>query len=850
MRNQNNFSYSLKNHRGQVSLLFAIVIIVGVTLIAFVINIGLFVKAKINLQNAVDAAAWSGAAVQARQLTDIGYLNWEMRNNYKEWLFKYYVLGNLSTRGVQNPGSQGNQHNVGQGNMDFTVGPNNSDDLYNIPSICMHLYGQIDLCAAYKLTGMPRLSAPGFSNLDEITSGVVDSISEQKAKDCSVRSDLNFRVAMLWTYGTGDTVSSNSIASNAPQVVANRTGAWPRAIELALRIRNLESIVNTPAAQPICANGGAPGCSLDINTLNSANKIHNERTVKAFYAAYRNLGNQDDAELKASFVLTEIPPLPLDDTDTQSLSNLFYPAPAPKYFLDLRLSIINYAIFYTMMTSRSEEASNNNEAGIDATCQMTKVALPVPGFPFGYDKNPDLLTYYAVKGEAEFVGLFNPFTKPIKLTAFASAKPFGARIGPKIFDTVSNPKHIVSRSDPNKYRSTPYIFGLNLTSNVNVLENFPIIPMVQDFWVEDENDVIGGNEDPDKIKFVIPNLVYDPEDISSGNVYGGDKIYVMDIPHQNSSQALNKGIFDIDQFTKFRDNTAAITALTANNITEAIENVRAPTLYEAKNYLIPTSHAINNVLKLDSFGQPATYLNVFAPLFGPEYLYTSAEQIKEIVKTFLTTQEPSIIKYVNSLDEVASQVRAQTSASTYSTGSTEIYTGAANIIHDGPNGITPTCNSIAGRFLYFYLGDDSSVPISPKCMAPLYDEFEDYLIDTQRVNPLVYTAKLKNKDTDLNTLRQYFTAYKPGPLSGGNLSPDGEIENPFLQGAVSYSLRNFYSTKLISLRSVIDGALTNATNASHLYSEGSQAQSVNGAGIKNILQINQVTSMPLENIYQ
>ena len=37
---------------------------------AFVINVGLFVKAKINLQNATDASAFEGAAVQARQMTD------------------------------------------------------------------------------------------------------------------------------------------------------------------------------------------------------------------------------------------------------------------------------------------------------------------------------------------------------------------------------------------------------------------------------------------------------------------------------------------------------------------------------------------------------------------------------------------------------------------------------------------------------------------------------------------------------------------------------------------------------------------------------------------------------------
>ena len=96
-----------KNNRllaqnGQVTIFFASTILVFITFIAFIVNIGLFVKAKINLQNSVDAAAWAGAAVQSRQLTNIAYVNWEMRNTYKEWMFKYYVLGNLSNKDIKN----------------------------------------------------------------------------------------------------------------------------------------------------------------------------------------------------------------------------------------------------------------------------------------------------------------------------------------------------------------------------------------------------------------------------------------------------------------------------------------------------------------------------------------------------------------------------------------------------------------------------------------------------------------------------------------------------------------------------------------------------------------------------
>ena len=34
----------------------------------------------------------------------------------------------------------------------------------------------------------------------------------------------------------------------------------------------------------------------------------------------------------------------------------------------------------------------------EAQCDATKVGLPVPGYPIGFAKNPDYLTYYAVEG--------------------------------------------------------------------------------------------------------------------------------------------------------------------------------------------------------------------------------------------------------------------------------------------------------------------------------------------------------------------------------------------------------------------------------------------------------------------
>jgi Flp pilus assembly protein TadG len=137
----------IKDESGQVSIFLSITLIIVFTLIAFVTNVGLFVKAKINLQNAVDSAAWSGAAVQSRQLTNIAHLNWEMRNTYKEWMFKYYVLGQMSN-------TKSHKTNLTSDKVDFRLkrfDPSGTSfgDRYNLPSVCIHFGSSHNICDVY-----------------------------------------------------------------------------------------------------------------------------------------------------------------------------------------------------------------------------------------------------------------------------------------------------------------------------------------------------------------------------------------------------------------------------------------------------------------------------------------------------------------------------------------------------------------------------------------------------------------------------------------------------------------------------------------------------------------------------
>lgn len=852
------------DNKGQITVFFAVACLIIVTLIAFVINIGLFVKAKINLQNATDAAAWSGAATQSRQLTDIAYLNWEMRNVYKQWLFRYYVLGNLSTKGVQNPGSKGNNNFVTGSNnvMDFTMGPNISDDRFNLPSVCIYpreSFSDNDLCSIYKVPGLPRISF-GFGSIDQTTSALTDALSKQKSSDCAARTKANFNIALAWIYGTGATEFDKKLLANAPQSAINIPGAWVKAMEITHRIRNLEYIVNTPPKTSISRDS--------IIILENENWAGNERAIKAFASAYRNLGNDSllGSEIKSSFSLTEITPTEYLASNPNDLSSLFIPQPYPKYYLDLRLMPLNFVNFFTSLIPFADPGKAGDTVR-EGACEVAKIAIPVPGYPIGFTKNPEVVTYYAVKGEASFSGLFNP-VKSIRLTAFAAAKPFGGRIGPTIFNNFdkSSPTSVFARTGT-KLRSLPFALGLNLDPSLEPGQpdnkgRPAIVPANNDLWVSHPDDVIGGSaDDTGKIKYALPNLVYDEVDSSYSKIHNSPFfIYKMPAGTQGNNNNIpwKLGLYNVSEFANFSSVLGGTKGvITAERVESALLNIKRPTKYESKNYLIPTPDTLINrnvsfagLIGLDSIGLARKATNdprfpLYAPLYGDSMLYETPISVLDSIKKFLKTQEPTINVFINNLFDISQNLRYQTPANPNS--AFDIYGDAADFFFDSEtNDFSQiTCKSMAGQFLYYFYGSESKV----KCndVVPLPDALDDLYGNNPTTASIIeqhhYNLDLYYQGTDHSYL---FTAYAPGELTG---SSNGVITNPFL-GNSTLSIRNFYSTKLISLQSLLGNTDQTLGANIPLMSEGSYQDYTGQTNFFNTLKLEESTSIPTQEIFQ
>lgn len=852
-----------KDVSGQITIFFATTIVVMITLIAFIINVGIFVKAKINLQNATDAAAYAGASVQARQLTNIAYMNWEMRNVYKEWMFKYYVLGNLNLNGVINPGS-GSMNFKMQSSSDFST--KTVEDPYNFPSTCIDFAetGGVGLCTKYLIPGLPRFSSSNVLGMSAVTNAFIDTIVAEKNKDCASRSQLNFYTANTWAYNVTETDDNTlkNLKDLAPEVAAGRMGAFPQAFEIALRIRNLEAQVNKPPVAGVCKDSALnPSCTVGLaDIVNTERTPSNERIYKAYMSGSRNLGSEQDGEMRDSFTLTEISPAEFTEGDAFAMSNLLIPsgsAALKKYYLDLKLMTVNFAPLYTMFTSNVGDI--NTSAGTvksEGQCTATKMGLPVPGYPLGYVKNPDVITYYAVKGEAQFIGLFNPFENtPIQLTAFAAAKPFGGRIGPMLFST-QDKRTVFPRKEGR--RSSPYISALD-TANFkdqygDLIESGvykPGVPLPlnlgnDQFWLKDATSPIGGYAGGDSsIFFGIPNIAYDsPGDTATDRLSyttTNDDIQIISAIAP-TSQA---GLFNSAMFTKFRNNLVGVgSAVSIQAIDDGILMARAPTRIDANNYLVPTPEKINKTLGVDSFGtiysDPIRQLTnaagttydyyqhqIYAPVFSDatDSIYTQTPQIKGVLDSYLAVQAGAIQKYVDSMNLAAHTMyhsnASNNTGQNLAIGAAEALSDIPRAVLEDPNadvvGQKPSCSSIAGKFAWFYLGSQSGVISNDQCPTPLRE------LLNARWNSFGFSANYLMEYTVPSTpevSRKLFSAYRTGREKDGN--PSGSQTNA-LSGRSESQIRNFYSTKFVSLRSLTQNGDGAYNDKFPIFSQGSNS---------------------------
>jgi hypothetical protein len=318
----------------------------------------------------------------------------------------------------------------------------------------------------------------------------------------------------------------------------------------------------------------------------------------------------------------------------------------------------------------------------------------------------------------------------------------------------------------------------------------------------------------------------------------------------STDTAASVGLFSKFQFTKFKG-TALSETVSAKTLDQEIGRIRAPTTYEAANYLIPTPNDFNVKHELDSYGfipnEPEDLTNgyeryrgnIYAPLYADgndqaDLLFKNSAEVVSTIHDFMRAQETGMKKYKMALNRAAKAIDKQKiNVAPGAVNSAEGYEKAARGVSDinfsdnSLDQMPKTCSSIAGQFLYFYYGGGvgTEVPTEddncPKPLGVMIEEYFNKGTADKTYSPTYYAFDLNwKKGIDLEQGSRLMTAYRPGPFTGVEMT--GDYQSPIDPSITDVMRRNSYSTKFIALDSLRTGKEAQWDNEGFvIYSEGS-----------------------------
>jgi hypothetical protein len=401
--------FLIRSERGQVSIMLGMMMMTFILFFAFVINTGMLVNAKINLQNAVDLATYSGAATQARLLNQISFLNYDMRRQWKKFVFRYYLMGTLSyDSSPPNGPSGGGQH---------AWKPANGKDIdYQVPVVCVIFSAADNTCHQVDLQPIVIPNATGLDSINDTLRGQLQALETIRQKACVRTGQINKELATIWAFNTDPTLTTVKAevaanAGNSDAVIAalgviaemgSGLGIIPRELIHSARVKALASYVNDPPQV---------GFTQDkMQTLtNGPDPAAHERTINAFTSAIQTLGNHI-----------------FDDTTSITYDELM-----PPIMLKLNpIEVAKFDIYYFFTTDPT--GGDVNPGTTSTPCMGTVLPLTITApTPVGFKKDPTVLTYYAARLTAKANIMFSPFGA-LTLKAYSAAMPFGSRIGPQV----------------------------------------------------------------------------------------------------------------------------------------------------------------------------------------------------------------------------------------------------------------------------------------------------------------------------------------------------------------------------------------------------------------------------------
>ncbi len=386
-----------------VALLFQVLFV----LFAMVVNIGMLVHDKINLQNAVDFAAYYGAQRQAEILNEIAHLNYQIRQDYKLLAWRYNVVGTLGRQGINEHTEQylppARKRNAGSITEQAYNNPVYTTEVDKTPAVCVSNQMWSDMlnqsgqpenyCYLKYGTEVPPIPdvvkiAP-FVPLVGVSEGFTKQAQEARRVSCAEAGPRNwaFAIQMFYAYKQSIAIRKSLVWELRKNLVdpdfVDRENQKVKEGVLKTLMKNLtkanESSFDEGGFEVLnglslgqCAQGNGAFTIQEVLTAPTLLYVYNQPST----CAPRVANHQDIA--------------PLEGRESQWDPN-----------------------------GAMKQLANGE---------------PEPTSPLasslGFEKNPWCMAYYGVKARTRPYKPFAPFGSAVTIEARGFAQPFGGRVGP------------------------------------------------------------------------------------------------------------------------------------------------------------------------------------------------------------------------------------------------------------------------------------------------------------------------------------------------------------------------------------------------------------------------------------
>lgn len=435
-KHKKRFVLTMRNQKGQVGIFVALIFQVIFVFFAMLVNVGLVVHHKINLQQSTDLAAYYGAMKQAEIMNVMAHVNYQIRQAWKLFTWRYRVLG---TFGVEQdkPGTL-NQ-------IEFPV----QWGAARLPK-----YNQQSRAFACS-TSLPRAGGITITDIPFMCmghSGFADWISAQNQRETFCKIDCNTFNAV-----DGSAFSITKIPDVGTQgIYGNTMGASVNAA-----IQKANTII-----QKTC-NALGP-YSTQMLALFYGNYIKDTGNRREFiYMLAKNLGLPEDQmlDIEGNLVfdgvkntlrnnLTEANLTSMNPNSITALNGVKSFNGGTSFAEGMLRQITFERLMFFLMDCKFDGSTFDTKikslyapgsgdldtnvgnqlgnimdaAGVDGIRNLFKMNTDKFN-TVGFEKNPWVQVYFGVKATAEPKIPFLPLAK-IKLHAISFAKPFGGSIGP------------------------------------------------------------------------------------------------------------------------------------------------------------------------------------------------------------------------------------------------------------------------------------------------------------------------------------------------------------------------------------------------------------------------------------